>query len=31
VARVLDVHSLCTREQFELRHRATSPYARPTA
>ena len=31
VGRVLDVRSLCTREQFEQRHRSTSPYARPTS
>jgi peptide deformylase len=31
VGRLLDVRSLCTREQFEQRHRSTSPYARPTS
>ena len=31
VGRLLDVRSLCTREQFEQRHRLTSPYARPTS
>jgi peptide deformylase len=31
VARLLDVRSLCTRDQFEQRHRSTSPYAGPTS
>jgi peptide deformylase len=31
VARLLDVRSLCTREQFEQRYREASPYARPAS
>ncbi len=31
IDRVLDVKSICTREEFEKRYRESSPYARPAA
>jgi len=31
VDRIVDIKTLCTREEFETRHRANSPYALPAA